>query len=268
MKIIILVKQVPEADKVAVDPETGTLIREGVASILNPYCEYALDEAVRLKEHYSDEDIEVIAISMGPPQARTALLRCLELGADKAYLLSDRKFAGSDVWATSTALKEGVSKLESDFDLILTGKQAIDGDTAQVPSETAEKLGIPQITYGVEVEIENRRIKVKRETDEGYQILSTRLPALVTMSKGSNIRRIPSMKQVLDARNKPLSVVSANDLELDENKVGLKASPTQVSKVFAPPTKIGGDVIDGSDPKIAAQKLLEYLVNNKYLKDV
>ncbi len=268
MKIVILVKQVPEADKVAVDPETGTLIREGVASILNPYCEYALDEAVRLKESYSEKDIEVIAISMGPPQARSALLRCLELGADKAYLLSDRKFAGSDVWATSTALKEGVSKLEPDFDLILTGKQAIDGDTAQVTAETAEQLGVPQITYGVEVKIYDKRIEVKRETDEGYQILSTRLPALVTMSKGSNIRRVPSMKQVLDARKKPLDVISAEDLGLDENKVGLKASPTQVAKVFAPPTKIGGDIIDGSDPKFAAQKLLEYLVKNKYLKDV
>jgi electron transfer flavoprotein beta subunit len=268
MKIVVLVKQVPEADKVAVDPETGTLIREGVASILNPYCEYALDEAVKLKKSYTEKDIEVVAISMGPPQTKSALLRCLELGADKAYLLSDRKFAGSDVWATSTALKEGVSKLEPDFDLILTGKQAIDGDTAQVPAETAEQLGIPQITYGIEVKIDNKRIEVKRETDEGYQILSTRLPALVTMSKGSNIRRIPSMKQVLDARKKPLDIVSADDLGLDENKVGLKASPTQVSKVFAPPTKIGGDVIDGSDPKIAAQKLLEYLVNNNYLKEV
>ena len=266
MKIVILVKQVPEADKVAVDPETGTLIREGVASILNPYCEYALDQAIKLKQTYTDRDIEVVAISMGPPQAKTALLRCLELGADRAYLLSDRKFAGSDVWATSTALKEGVSKLVPDFDLIITGKQAIDGDTAQVPAETAEQLGIPQITYGVDVKLDNKRIEVKRETETGYQILSTRLPALVTMSKGSNIRRIPSMKQVLEARRKPLETATADDLEIDDSKVGLNASPTQVDKIFAPPIKTGGTVVDGRNPKLAAKKLLEYLIENNYLK--
>jgi electron transfer flavoprotein alpha/beta subunit len=267
MKVVVLVKQVPEADKVAVDPETGTLIREGVASILNPYCEYALDQAAKLKYTNSEQEIEIIAISMGPPQARTALLRCLELGADRAYLLSDRKFAGSDVWATSTALKEGVAKLVPDFDLILTGKQAIDGDTAQVPAETAEQLGIPQITYGVDVKLDKNRIEVKRETETGYQILSTRLPALVTMSKGSNIRRMPSMKQVLDARKKSLEVASAEDLNIDDNKIGLKASPTQVDRIFAPPDKTGGDVIDGSNPIIAAKKLMNYLIENNYLKE-
>ncbi|MCG3215634.1 MAG: electron transfer flavoprotein subunit beta/FixA family protein [Candidatus Heimdallarchaeota archaeon] len=266
MKIVVLVKQVPEADKVAVDPETGTLIREGVASILNPYCEYALDQAAKLKQTYLEEDIEIIAISMGPPQAKIALMRCLELGADSAYLLSDRKFAGSDVWATSSALKEGIVNLVPDFDLILTGKQAIDGDTAQVPAETAEQLGIPQITYGVDVKLDRRRIEVKREVETGYQILSTRLPALVTMSKGSNIRRIPSMRQVLDARKKLLETASADDLNIDDSKIGLKASPTQVDKIFAPPIKTGGDIIDGSDPVLAAKKLLDYLVENNFLK--
>ena len=266
MKIIILVKQVPEADKVAVDPETGTLIREGVASILNPYCEYALDQAAKLKKNYPELNIEVTAISMGPPQATSALLRCLELGADKAYLLSDRKFAGSDVWATSTAIKEGIVGLELEFDLILAGKQAIDGDTAQVPAETAEQLGIPQITYGVDVKINDKRVEVKRETETGYQILSTKMPALITMSKGSNIRRVPSMQEVLDARQKPLKIVSADDLHIDENKIGLSASPTQVDKVFAPPSKSGGKIIDGSDSKAAAKELLEYLKENNYLR--
>ena len=266
MKIIILVKQVPEADKVAVDPETGTLIREGVASILNPYCEYALDQAAKLKRDNPELHIEVTAISMGPPQATSALLRCLELGADKAYLLSDRKFAGSDVWATSTAIKEGIVGLEPEFDLILAGKQAIDGDTAQVPAETAEQLGIPQITYGVDVKINDKRVEVKRETETGYQVLSTKMPALITMSKGSNIRRVPSMQEVLDARKKPLDVVSADDLNIDESKIGLSASPTQVDKVFAPPSKSGGEIIDGTDPKAAAKKLLEYLKENSFLR--
>ncbi|MHA1303995.1 MAG: electron transfer flavoprotein subunit beta/FixA family protein [Candidatus Heimdallarchaeaceae archaeon] len=265
MKIVVLVKQVPEADKVAVNPETGTLIREGVASILNPFCEYALDEAVRLKHAYPEEEIQVIAISMGPPQAKTALLRCLELEADQAFLLSDRKFAGSDVCATANALKEGVEALVPDFDLILAGKQAIDGDTAQVPPETAEKLGIPQITYGTHIELEKNRVIVKRETEEGYQIVSARIPALVTMSKGSNIRRMPSMKQVLEARKKPLETITADMLNLDESKVGLNASPTQVAKVFAPPEKGEGEIIDGSDPTVAAKKLLEFLIENKFV---
>ncbi len=266
MKIVVLAKQVPEADKVAVDPETGTLIREGVAAILNPYCEYALDEAVKLKNTYPEMEIEVIAISMGPPFAAEALMRCLELGADEAYLLSDRKFAGSDVWATSTALKEGVAKLVPDFDLILAGKQAIDGDTAQVPAETAEQLGVPQITYGVETEIEKKRIKVKRETEFGYQVLSARLPTLVTMSKGSNIRRIPSMQDILDARKKKLEVKSADDLGIDENIIGLNASPTQVDRIFAPPEKAGGALIpEGTDPKVAARKLYDFLKENNYL---
>jgi len=266
MKIVVLVKQVPEADKVAVNPETGTLIREGVASILNPFCEYALDEAVRLKQEYPEKEIEVIAISMGPPQAKSALMRCLELGADKAYLLSDRKFAGSDVWATSNALSLGVKKLVPDFDLIFAGKQAIDGDTAQVPPETAEHLAIPQITYGVNTKLENKKIIVKRETEEGYQIVSTKLPALVTMSKGSNIRRMPSMKQVLEARKKPLEIVSADEIGADDTKVGLNASPTQVAKVFAPPEKGGGEIIDGrEEPKLAAKKIFEFLVANNFI---
>ena len=266
MKIVVTVKQVPEADKVAVNHEMGTLIREGVESILNPFCEYALDMANKLRNQYPKLEIEIIALSMGPPQAKMALIRCLELGADKAYLMSDKAFAGSDVWATSTALKEGVDKLVPDFDLILAGKQAIDGDTAQVPAETAEQLGVPQITYGVFTEIENKRIKVKRETEYGYQVLSARLPALVTMSKGSNIRRIPSMQDILNARKKKLEVKSADDLGIDENIIGLSASPTQVDRVFAPPEKAGGALIpEGTDPKIAARKLFDFLKENNYL---
>ncbi len=267
MKIVVCVKQVPEADKVAVDPETGTLIREGVASILNPFCEYALDEAVKLKNNLSDEDVEIIAISMGPPQAKQALYRCLELGADKAYLLSDRKFAGSDVWATSTALKEGISKLIPDFDLVLTGKQAIDGDTAQVPAELAEQLGIPQITYGLETKIEKKKVIAKRETERGYQIISTRLPALVTMSRGAPIRRMPSIKNLMESRQKPIKTRTVDDLGIEEDKVGLQASPTQVDKIFAPQTKKGGSIIDGTNnPADAAQKIFDFLVDKGFLK--
>lgn len=266
MKIVVCVKQVPEADKVAIDPGTGTILREGVESILNPYCEYAIDEAVKLKHQYPELDIEIAAISMGPPQAKLALLRCLELEADRAYLLTDCKFMGSDVWATSTALKEGISELEPDFDLVLTGKQAIDGDTAQVPAELAEKLGIPQITYGISVKINGKRIEVKRETPDGYQVLSTRMPALASINKGSNIRRLPSMQDVIDARKKPLKTVSADDLNIAEDRVGLKGSLTQVTEIYAPPSRSKGKIIDGSNPDVAANKLLHFLIENKFLK--
>ena len=220
MKILVTIKQVPEADKVAVNPETGTLIREGVGSILNPFCEYALDMAVKIKDDNPDFDVEIIAISMGPPQAKLALLRCLELGADRAFLLSDGAFAGSDVWATALTLKEGIRKIVSDFDLILCGKQAIDGDTAQVPAELAENLGIPQIFYGIDVKVEKNKIKVKKETENGYQIIETRLPALVTISKGpSNIRRLSSMKNIIQARRKPLEIINADQLDIKKERL-------------------------------------------------
>jgi electron transfer flavoprotein beta subunit len=267
MKIVVTIKQVPEADKVAVNTENGTLIREGIESILNPFCEYALDMAVKIREDNPNLDVEIIVISMGPSQARMALLRCLELGADKAFLLSDKKFAGSDVWATSLTLKEGIIKAVPNFDLILSGKQAIDGDTAQVPAELAENLGIPQIFYGTEVEINKKKIKVKKETENGFQIIETRIPALVSISKGpSNIRRLPSMKDIIKARRKPLKIINADDLNVEEAKLGLDGSYTQVTKIFAPPAKEKGRIIDGSDPEKAAEEMLVFLREKKIIK--
>lgn len=264
MKIVVTIKQVPEANKVAVNPKTGTLIREGVESILNPFCEYALDMAVELKAQNPDLKVEIIIISMGPPQAKYALIRCLELGADKAYLLSDRAFAGSDVWATALTLKEGILKKIGNFDLILAGKQAIDGDTAQVPAELAENLGIPHIYYGFDINIENKKINVKKETEKGYQVIEARLPALVTISKGpSSIRRLPSMKEMVEARKKPLEVINAKSLNLDENKIGLNGSFTQVVKIFSPPTKEAGEIIEGDDSINAAKKLFKFLKEKK-----
>ena len=267
MKILVTIKQVPEADKVAVNPETGTLIREGVGSILNPFCEYALDMAVKIKDDNPDFDVEIIAISMGPPQAKLALLRCLELGADRAFLLSDGAFAGSDVWATALTLKEGIRKIVSDFDLILCGKQAIDGDTAQVPAELAENLGIPQIFYGIDVKVEKNKIKVKKETENGYQIIETRLPALVTISKGpSNIRRLSSMKNIIQARRKPLEIINADQLDIKKERLGLNGSYTQVINIFAPPSKETGEIIDGTDPAKAAEKMMAFLRKKNLIK--
>ena len=267
MKIIVAIKQVPEADKVAVNPETGTLIREGVESILNPFCEYALDMAVKIRDDNPDLVVEIIAISMGPAQTKMALMRCLELGADRALLLSDRAFAGSDVWATALTLKEGIRKKVPNFDLILCGKQAIDGDTAQVPAELAENLGIPQIFYGIDVKVEKKKIRVKKETENGFQIIESRTPALITISKGpSNIRRLPSMKNIIEARNKPLEVITADDLDIEIEKLGLNGSYTQVINIFAPPVKETGKIIEGTDPGKAAEQMIAFLRERNLIK--
>jgi electron transfer flavoprotein alpha/beta subunit len=265
MNIVVCVKQVPEITTVRVNPETGTLIREGVASILNPFCEYALDHAVRLKA--ADPETEIVAVSMGPPQARSALMRCLELGADRAVLVSDRRFAGADTWATALTLAAVVRKAVPDADLILVGKQAIDGDTAQVGPEIAEILGMPQIMYGVEMAFtpNRRRIRVKREAESGYEVLEARLPALVSASKGEALRRMPSLADVLSARSKELRTVTAADLDLSENELGLAGSYTQVVKVFPPLPKQGGRKIEGLEPAAAAGEIAAFLKSEGYV---
>lgn len=269
MKIIVCIKQVP-AGEVKINPETGTLIREGVQSILNPFCEYALDEAIRIKKEQEErggEKVEVIVLTMGPPQARSALLRCLELGADRAILLCDRKFAGADTLATSLALSEAIQKFEEDFTLIFTGKQAVDGDTAQVGPELAEHLGIPQITYATSTNLipERRRIQVKRETENGYEIVECKLPALVSVSSGSNIFRIPSFKEIINARKKVIKNVIADDLSKDTSRFGLSGSPTQVAKIFPPKSRTGGQKIESDDPEAAVSRLIEFLQENVFV---
>jgi electron transfer flavoprotein beta subunit len=264
MKIVVCVKQVPEITNVRVNPETGTLIREGVASILNPFCEYALDHAVKLKA--ADPEIEIVAVSMGPPQAESALMRCLELGADRAVLVSDRKFAGADTWATALTLAAVIRKAVPDADLILVGKQAIDGDTAQVGPEIAEILGMAQIMYGVEMSLtpNRKRIRVKREVESGYEVLEARLPALASASKGETLRRMPSLADVLSARRKELRAVTAADLDLPESELGLAGSYTQVVKVFPPSPKQGGRKIEGLEPAAAAAEIAAFLKSEGY----
>mgnify|MGYP002681269418 CR=1 FL=1 len=265
MKIVVCVKQVPEVSNVQVDPVTGTLNREGVKAILNPFCEYAIDLAVRLAQ--SLETSEIIAITMGPPQARDALLRSMELGADRSVLVTDRKFAGADTWATSRTLAAAIRHAVPDFDLIITGKQAIDGDTAQVGPEIAEILGLPQITYGIEISQGNSKktIRVKREVERGYEIIETTLPALITVSKGEVVRRAPSFKDVIEARKKSIQVITANDLDIPEEELGLKGSFTQVVKIFQPSEKKGCLMIQNEEAFEAAQQILVFLQDHKYL---
>ena len=259
MEIVVLVKQVPEIADVQVNPETGALIREGVPSILNPFCEYALDHAVRLKAVFPE--INITAITMGPPQARAVLLRALELGADRAVLASDRKFAGADTWATALTLARTIQKKAPECNLILAGKQAIDGDTAQVGPEIAEILSMPQISYGVSAEMVNglKKIQVKRELESGYQVVESRLPALVTFSKGEWVRRAPSFADILASRKKPLEVVTAADLGIPDEELGLTGSFTQVVKIFPPMVKQSGRILQDLEPGRAAREILGFL---------
>jgi electron transfer flavoprotein beta subunit len=265
MKIVVCVKQVPEVMNVQVDPVTGTLIREGVKSILNPFCEYALDHAVRIAR--ANEGTEIITITMGPPQARDALLRSLELGANRGILVTDRKFAGADTWATASTLATAIRYTVPDYDLILAGKQAIDGDTAQVGPEIAEILTLPQITYGVEVSLsENHKyVRVKREVDRGYEVIEAALPALVTFSKGEIVRRVPSLQDLISSRKKPIRVVNANEIDIPEDQLGLKGSFTQVVKVFPPQEKKSGRILQNIEAEKAAFEIYTFLKKARFI---
>ncbi len=256
MKIIVCIKQVPEITEVKIDPETHTLVREGVPSVLNPFDEFAVEEALRIREKHGGE---VTVMTMGPPQAREALVKCLAMGADKGVLLTDRAFAGADTWATAYTLALAIRKME--YDIIFCGKQAIDGDTAQVGPELAENLGIPQITFVKKVEIDEktRKITAHRETEEGYAVLECRLPALLTAIKGLNEPRLPTLMGIMNANKKEIKSVTAADLNVAPEQLGLKGSFTEVVDIFAPEPRGKGIVITESDPSNAAKKIVDFL---------
>jgi electron transfer flavoprotein alpha/beta subunit len=259
LRIVVPIKQVPEITEVKIDPQTKTLVRSGVPSILNPFDEFAVEEAVRLKEKHGGE---VIVVTMGPPQAVDALKKCLAMGADRALHLCDKTFAGADTWVTAYTLAKAIKTL-TPFDLIICGKQAIDGDTAQVGPEIAECLAIPQITYVIKVELgaNPKTIKVRRETDDGYEVIECRLPALLTAMKGLNEPRLPSLMAIMAASKKEIKTITAQDLGGDANRYGLAGSPTQVVDVFAPEARKGGIKVDGTeDPEKAAKQLVEWLL--------
>lgn len=231
MKLIVCVKQVPDTTEVKIDPVTNTLIREGVASILNPFDAYAIEEAVRLKEQHGGS---VTVLSMGPPQVEEVLREAISLGADEMILLSDRRFAGADTWATSLTLAAAIRKL-GDFDLILTGQQAIDGDTAQVGPGIAAHLKIPQTCFVRKIEeICPSTMIVQRLMEDGYDRVQLRLPALISVVKEINSPRLPSLRGKRNAKSAQLIVWNADDLGLDESEVGLNGSATQVLRIFTP----------------------------------
>ena len=233
MNIIVCLKQVPDTNEVKIDPVRGTLIREGVPSIINPDDKNALEEALRIKDE--NEDVKVTVLSMGPPQAEIALVEAIAMGADEAILLSDRAFAGSDTWATSTAIAAGIKAI-GDYDMIFCGRQAIDGDTAQVGPQIAEHLNIPQITYVEELKLENGKVRAKRALEDGYFVVESEYPVLITAIKELNEPRYPSIRGIYEGFNGgKIRVLSAKDVNADINNIGLDGSPTQVNKSFTPP---------------------------------
>jgi electron transfer flavoprotein alpha/beta subunit len=257
MNIIVLVKQVPDTSEVKINRETNTLIRDGVPSIINPYDRYAIEEALRLREKHGGK---VTAVTMGPPQAAEALKEAVSLGVDDVVLLSDRAFAGADTWATSYALSQGIRKV-GEYDLVIAGKQAIDGDTAQVGPETADMLGIPFIAYIRKIEqVEGRKMIAERLMDEGYDVVETSLPALITVVKEINEPRVPSLKGKMKAKNLKVTAWTAKDIGADEEKIGLKGSPTQVVRIFPPVPRGQREILSGSiEDQVAtvAKKLKE-----------
>ena len=242
MNIIVCIKQVPETTEVKINPQTNTLIREGVKSIINPFDMYAIEEGVRLKERFGGK---VTVISMGPPQAESALREAISMGGDEAILITDRAFAGSDTWATSFTLACAIRKI-GDFDLILCGKQASDGDTAQVGPGISTHLDIPQVTYVKKIEdIDDRKAKVERMVEEGYEVILTPLPCVMTVVKEINEPRLPSLKGKMRAKKIEIIRWTAKDIGCDSKNIGLEGSPTRVVKIFTPPPRKGGEILQG-----------------------
>ncbi len=263
MHFVVCIKQVPATTSVQIDPKTGTLKREGVESIINPFDEYAIEEGIRLKERVGGK---VTVITMGPPQAEQALREALSRGCDEAILLTDRAFAGADTWATAYTLSSAIKILSEPADLIICGKQASDGDTAQVGPSVAEMLDIPHVAYVRKiVEIRPGYIKVERMLEDGVDVLEMSLPALITVVKEINTPRLPSLKNMLAAKKKQILVWNKETIKADPDKIGLAGSPTQVKKIFYPPARSGGERITGSDAKEIAAKLVEKLASKGLL---
>jgi electron transfer flavoprotein beta subunit len=259
MDIVVLIKQVPDTKNIKIDPETNTLIREGVESIINPFDMYALETALRLKDEFGGK---VSVLSMGPPQAEEALRETISYGADEAVLLSHREFAGSDTLATARTLAAGIRK-QGHMDLVICGKQAIDGDTAQVGPGVAQKLGIPHVAFVKRIErVDAGRIVLQRMMDDGYDLLEIKLPALITVVKEINEPRVPSLKGKMRAKTIRIPVWGPEDLDLTESEVGLKGSATWVTQIFAPKPR-GRQIMLKGEVHEQVNQLLELLIQDK-----
>lgn len=255
MHIVVCVKQVPDTTNVRINPETNTLIREGVVSVVNPFDMYAIEEAVRLKAKLGGK---VTAITMGPPQAEAVLREAISMGADDGILLSDRAFAGSDTWATSHTLASAIRKM-GDCTLIVCGKQASDGDTAQVGPGIAAHLDLPQVTYVRRIEhVDEKHLVAERLMEDGVEAVDCPLPCVLTVVKEINEPRLPSLKGKLAAKKAQLTHWTAKDLGCAPGDIGLEGSPTKVVKIFSPPPRGGGQVFK-DDPEEAVRQIVAKL---------
>lgn len=262
MNIIVCIKQVPDSTQVKVDPKTGTLIRAGVPSILNPYDHYALEKALNIK---AKTGAKVTVLSMGPNQAVAVLRLALALGADEGILLSSRAFAGSDTWATSYALATAIRKI-GQYDLILCGQMAIDGDTAQTGPGIARHLDIPQITFCESIDASGNQIIVKKLIEGGHQILEADMPVLVTMTMPVDYApKYPSFMAAHKAQDKQILTWNEVDINADIHKLGLEGSPTRVDRIFPPPARQKGEMFSGSATELA-DKFVEILKKESIVK--
>ena len=261
MNIVVCIKQVPDTMDVRIDPETNTLIRDGVPSILNPFDEFAIEEGLKIREKYSGK---VTVITMGPRQADEVLRTALAMGADEVVLLSDRVFAGSDTLATSYTLSKGIEKI-GDTDLVITGKQAIDGDTAQVGPGIASRLGFTQLTYVFKVEdidVDTGKIIVERLLDDGRERVEGKLPAVLTVVKDINVPRQPSILKMKRVRNTEIPIWGAQDIGAELNQIGQNGSPTWVEKIFSPEQKARGKVFEGDVDEVS-RSLIDVILQSK-----
>jgi electron transfer flavoprotein beta subunit len=260
MEIIVCIKQVPDTTDVKIDPVKGTLIREGVPSIVNPFDKNAVEAALQIREQKGGK---VTVITMGPPQAVDALRECLAMGADEAILLSDRAFASSDTWATSYTLAMAIEKIGK-YDLIFCGKQAIDGDTAQVGPGIAEHIGLPQVTYVQKIrEVNDDSLTVERAIEGGYEVLTVGVPAMIAVEKSINEPRFPTMMGTMKAHKKEIPTWGMGDIDADEDKLGMNGSPTRVKRIFAPERKGDGEMLQGDDENEVCVLLMEKLREKK-----
>lgn len=259
MKIVVAVKQVPDTAEVRIDEERGTLIREGVPSILNPFDEYALEEAMKWRDELGGS---VAVVTMGPPQAEAVLKEAVSMGADEAVLLSDRAFAGADTWATSHTIARAVEKI-GHVDMVITGKQAIDGDTAQTGPGVAASLDWPQITFVGKVrDLTESEIVAERYVEGGCEVVKSSLPVVLTILKDANTPRLPSLRGKMKARKMEVPVWGLEDLGLHDEEVGLDGSPTRVVKIMTPEAAADGDIHEG-EPEELARKLVDLLMGEE-----
>ncbi len=257
MNIIVLIKQVPKTTNIKLDPKTGNLIRKGLKSIINPDDLHALEAAIQIKE---EKNAAITAVSMGPPQAVDVLTQAIGMGADKAVLLCDTAFAGADTWATSLTLSKAIEKINN-YDLIICGHQAIDGDTAQIGPQVADWLDIPQATYVKDIEsVDENEIIVKRRIEHGFERIACKLPALLTIISELNKPRYPHMGQLISAceQNSPVKIWNAADIGLKTCNIGLEGSNTHVIKTFTPNFKRQNELLQGSNKEVVS-KLIDRL---------